>query len=364
MIFMYLAVLLRSPSLVSLPCTATILFSTVKVSLQIPEHMPGEVDQKLLNFTAMNVHKTVLITGGTGLIGQAITKALLEKNYSIIILTRDPSKHTVTNENISYAKWDVKSQFIDVDAIKKSDCIIHLAGANVGDKRWTQKRKKEIADSRVKSGELLVKVLSENSNTVKTVISASAIGWYGPDKFSVDKEFTESDAAYSDFLGQTCAQWERSIEPVAQLNKRLVKLRTGIVLANEAGALPGFKLPLRFGIAAILGSGRQVISWIHIDDLVRAYIYAIENESLKGTYNVVAPFPVTNKQLTLGLAKAVNKSFFIPIQVPSFALKIALGEMSIEVLKSATVSCKKLQAERFTFLYPHIDAAIRQLTTK
>jgi len=128
--------------------------------------------------------------------------------------------------------------------------------------------------------------------------------------------------------------------------------------------LPGFNLPLRFGIAAILGSGRQVISWIHIDDLVRAYIYAIENENLKGTYNVVAPFPVTNKRLTLELAKAVNKSFFIPIQVPSFALKIALGEMSIEVLKSATVSCKKLQTERFTFLYPHIDAAIRQLTTK
>ena len=310
----------------------------------------------------MNLHKTILITGGTGLIGQALTKALLEKHYTVIILTRDPSKHKPSNENITYAKWDPASQYIDIDAVKKSDHIIHLAGVNVGDKRWTKKRKREIVESRVHGSELLVKTLSGNNNTVKTIVSASAIGWYGPDTMS-NKEFTENDPAYSDFLGQTCVQWERSIEPVASFNKRLVKLRTGIVLSNEAGAFPEFKKPLRFGIAAILGSGKQVISWIHIDDLVRAYVYAIENEKMNGTYNAVAPFPVTNKHLTLELAKTVNKSFFIPMQVPSFALKIALGEMSIEVLKSATVSCKKLQAERFTFLYPHIEAAIRQLAT-
>lgn len=314
-----------------------------------------------MNFTTMNPHKTILITGGTGLIGQAITKALLEKNYSVIILTRDPSKHKTARENISYAKWDIKNQFIDTDAIAKADCIIHLVGANVGEKRWTKKRKKEIVDSRVKSSELLVRTLTENSNNVKTIVSASAVGWYGPDEWSDKKEFTEEDAAYSDFLGQTCAQWERSIEPIVQLNKRLVKLRTGIVLSNEGGAYPKFKSALRFGIAAILGSGRQVISWIHIDDLVRAYIYAIENENMSGAFNAVAPFPVTNKNLTLDLAKTLKKSFFIPINIPSFLLKLVLGEMSIEVLKSTTVSSKKLQAERFTFLYPHIDAAIRQL---
>lgn len=295
------------------------------------------------------------------MIGQAITKALAEKNYKVIILTRDPYRHKPRNENIGYAKWDIENQFIDIDAIKQSDHIIHLAGANVGEKRWTKKRKEEIVKSRVKSSELLVKTLSENNNNVKTIVSASAVGWYGPDSSSKKKEFTESDAAYSDFLGQTCAQWERSIEPVTQLNKRLVKLRTGIVLSNEGGALPEFKMPLRFGIAAILGSGRQVISWIHIDDLVRAYIHAIENVNMNGTYNAVAPFPVTNKQLTLKLARITKKSFFIPVYVPSFVLKIILGEMSIEVLKSTTVSCEKLQHERFTFLYPHIEAAIRQL---
>ena len=309
----------------------------------------------------MNSKETVLIAGGTGLIGSAIAKSLLEKNYEVIILTRDPGKYQ-SKENISYAKWDIENQFIDPVALTKADYIIHLAGANVGDKRWTAKRKKEIVDSRVKSGELIVKALSGNPTKVKAVVSASAIGWYGPDKFSKNEKFIESDPAYSDFLGQTCVQWEKSIEPVKQLNKRLVTLRTGIVLSNEGGAYPEFKKPLQFGVAAILSNGRQVVSWIHIDDLVRAYIYAIGNEKMNGVYNAVAPQPATNKQLTLEIASAAKRAFYIPIHVPAFVLKIVLGEMSIEVLKSATVSSKKLQEERFTFLYPSVQAAIRQLT--
>jgi len=309
----------------------------------------------------MNSPGVVLITGGTGLIGKAITKELLVKNYEVIILTRDPEKYTA-GDKISYAKWDIEKQSIDMDAVAKADYIIHLAGANVGEKRWTGKRKKEIVDSRVKSGELLVKVLSGKTNKIKAVISASAIGWYGPDEFSIYKSFSETDPAYKDFLGQTCAQWEKSITPVAQFNKRLVILRTGIVLSNEGGAFPEFKKPLSFGLATIPGTGKQVISWIHIDDLVRVYIYSIENEKLKGIYNAVAPRPVPTKQLVLELARTKKKTFFIPVYVPSFVLKIVFGEMSIEVLKSATVSCKKIQNERFTFLYPSIESAIRQLS--
>ncbi|MGC4037109.1 MAG: TIGR01777 family oxidoreductase [Chitinophagaceae bacterium] len=309
----------------------------------------------------MNDKQTVLITGGTGMIGKALTKILFEKNYEVIILTRDPEKNRVSDKSLSYAKWDIEQEFIDAEALKKADYIVHLAGANVGEKRWTKKRKKEIVDSRVKSGQLLVKALSENQNKVKAVVSASAIGWYGPDKFSKHEQFDEADPAYTDFLSKTCVQWENSIEPIAQLNKRLVKLRTGIVLSNEAGAYPEFKKPLKFGVATILGSGRQVISWIHIDDLVRIYISAIENEKINGTYNAVAPQPVTNKKLTLELAKTIRNSTFIPIHVPAFALKIVLGEMSIEVLKSATVSCRKIQQHGFTFLYPSIEAAINQL---
>jgi len=302
---------------------------------------------------------TVLITGGTGLIGKALTKALIEKGYSVIILTRNPGQQKTSNPAISYAGWDINKEEIDNSAISKSDYIIHLAGAGVADKRWTEKRKKEIVDSRTKSSALIIKSLTENANNVKAVFSASGIGWYGPDAPG-KKAFIESDPAYSDFLGQTCKLWEASIEPVAQLNKRLVVFRTGIVLSNDGGALTEFKKPLKFGIATVLGSGKQIVSWIHMDDLTRLYIAAIENEKINGVYNAVAPRPVTNQELILELAKQ-RKRFYISFNVPSFVLKMVLGEMSIEILKSATVSCEKIQQERFTFQYPSIKSAMEQL---
>src|SRR5947207_11289621 len=233
---------------------------------------------------------TVLITGGTGMIGKALTKALLEKDYNVIIITRHPEKQTIATSKLGYAGWDIPNRTIDKEAITKSDYIIHLAGAGIADKRWTKKRKREIVDSRVKSGELLVKALKENANNVKAVISASAIGWYlnppHPLPLSINGEgrrprkLEETDPPADDFLGQTCKQWEESLEPVIQLNKRLVKLRTGIVLSNEAGALPEFIKSIGFGIAPILSNGGQIISWIHIEDLVRIYLAAIENDNM------------------------------------------------------------------------------------
>ena len=305
---------------------------------------------------------TILITGGTGMIGKSLTEALLEKNYKVIILSRKISKQQPVTGNLSYAEWNIAGQTIDKEAIARADYIIHLAGEGIADKRWTKKRKQEIVDSRVKSGELLVKVLQEIPNKVKAVISASAIGWYGADTVIPNpKPFTEDDPADSSFLGATCQQWENSTEPVTQMGKRLVKLRTGIVLSKEGGALKEFERPIRFGIATILGNGRQVISWIHIDDLIRLYIAAIEDDHMRGAYNAVAPKPVSNKELMLQLAHTKKGKFFIPVHVPSFALKIALGEMSIEVLKSATISCDKIHYSGFTFLYPTIEAAIKNL---
>ncbi|HEY1871733.1 MAG TPA: TIGR01777 family oxidoreductase [Chitinophagaceae bacterium] len=301
---------------------------------------------------------TILITGGTGLIGTALTKELLNKNHDVIILTRYPQKYSNTSR-LSYAGWDLEKQIIDAGAIARADQIVHLAGAGVADKRWTRKRKKVIVESRTKSSELIIKGLRENANNVKAVIAASAIGWYGPDRINL-KQFVETDLAAEDFLGTTCKEWEASIEPVISLGKRLVKLRTGIVLSNEGGALIEFKKPLRFGIAAILGSGKQVVSWIHIDDLARLYIYAIENEKLNGVYNAVAPNPVTNKNLVIELAKSMRGKFFIPVYVPSFVLKLVLGEMSVEVLKSATVSCEKLKKEGYIFLYPSLKSALQK----
>jgi|JI6StandDraft_1071083.scaffolds.fasta_scaffold41164_3 uncharacterized protein (TIGR01777 family) len=327
---------------------------------------------------------TIMITGGTGTVGKRLTEMLLSKGYSVIIVGRgEHSKGSSTSKpsnsssafnqtNLRYAQWNIDAQTIDESAIQQADYIIHLAGAGVADKRWSDARKKEIADSRINSCALIVKALSSIPNKVKGVISASAIGWYGPDNqlddegnasTGLDKRgFTEAANPYPDFLGNTCKAWEDSITPVKAFGKRLVILRTGIVLSNQGGALVEFKKPLLFKTAAILGSGKQMISWIHVDDLCNQYIYAIENEQMNGVYNAVAPHPVSNQSLTIELAKKICGSFYIPFYVPAFVLKIALGEMSIEVLKSATVSSHKIEAAGFHFQYPSIHDALNQLT--
>jgi uncharacterized protein len=305
---------------------------------------------------------TILITGGTGLVGKALTASLVQRGYSVIILTRDTSGKQ-PGKNICYARWDVKKQEMDTSALQQADYIIHLAGAGVVDKKWTAAYKNEIVNSRTESSRLLIDSLKNNPNSVKAVISASAIGWYGADKDPVNL-FTETGMADENFLGQTCKRWEESIEPAADLGKRIVKLRIGIVLSHEGGALAEFKKPLHFGVAAILGNGKQIVSWIHIDDLSRLFIYAIENESLQGSYNAVAPKPVSNKTLTLCLAKIMRGKFYIPVHVPVFILKIMMGQRSIEVLKSATVSCKKILDAGFTFNYETIERALNNLAKK
>ncbi len=302
---------------------------------------------------------TILITGGTGLVGKALGQALLKKGYQVIILSRNADKSS-TIAGLSYAQWNVEAQTIDRQAIEKADYVIHLAGAGVADKRWTKKRKQEIVDSRVKSSQLIIDSLKTIPNKVQAVVSASAIGWYGPDDFTPGKstKFIESDPAANDFLGITCKLWEESIEPVINQGIRLVKLRIGIVLSKDGGALKEFIKPLKFGVAAILGNGKQIISWIHIDDLVSLFVFAMENENMKGSYNAVAPFPVSNKELTLQLARSRNK-FFIPVHVPAFLLKMIIGEMSIEVLKSTSVSNDKINKEGFEFQFPDIRYALK-----
>lgn len=292
----------------------------------------------------------VLISGGTGLIGTHLSTMLREKGYEIIILSREAGE--------GRAVWNIPENIIDMDAVARADFIIHLAGASIAEKRWTKKRKKEILHSRTQSSALLIRALKETNNHVKAFISASAIGWYGPDTgISKKNGFVENEPSSPDFLGETCNAWETSVDPINALGIRLIKLRTGIVLSKEGGALDSFKKPINAGIATVLGNGQQVISWIHIDDLCRMYIYAMENENLHGIYNAVSPSPVTNESLVLALAKKLKGKFFISIHVPSFMLKIILGEMSIEVLKSATVSCAKIKTENFLFLFPSLDAA-------
>lgn len=303
---------------------------------------------------------TICITGGTGMVGKRLITHLTEAGFDVIILTRNASGKSGSGK-IRYAGWNPESQTLDAAAIAESDYIIHLAGAGVAEKRWTEKRKQEIRDSRVNSGALLVKTLKETQHRVKAVISASAIGWYGPDKGT---NFDENAPAANDFLGDTCRQWEASVDPLAAMGIRLVKLRIGIVLSTAGGALAEFMKPIRFGIAGILGNGKQMISWIHIDDLCRMFVYAIKQEQMQGAYNAVAPKPVSNRTLTLQLARVMKGSFFIPMHVPAWVLRIVMGEMSVEVLKSCTVSAEKLKHAGFTFQYPGIDAALQALVDK
>lgn len=307
---------------------------------------------------------SVLLSGGTGLVGTNLTRHLINKGYEVIILSRSKYK-TSEKPGVSFSFWDIEKQIIDPEIIKKADHIIHLAGAGVMDKKWTAQYKKIILESRTKSAGLIIKTLKENSNKVKTFVSASAIGWYGEDSDPLIRRegFIETDLAAKDFLGETCLLWESGMDPVSELGIRLVKLRTGIVLSNDGGAFKEFKTPLKFGLAAILGNGKQKISWIHIDDLCRMYIEAIENNYLYGSYNAVAPEPVAHKTFILKLANKFRNKFYTPLHVPAIFLKLIFGKRSIEILKSTTVNDKKIKSEGFTFLYPTIDAALNELTS-
>jgi len=303
--------------------------------------------------------QTVLITGGTGMVGTSLTELLLSKGYQVIILTRKPQASNVPN--LTYAVWDIAKGYIDPLAIGKADTIVHLAGAGVADKRWSKKRKQEIVDSRVMSGALMVKYLTEIPHQVKAVVAASAIGWYGPDTAqSLQHGFVETDPVDGAFLGDTCKRWEESVKPLETLGIKLVSLRIGIVLNKQRGALAEFIKPAQFGLATIFGTGSQMVSWIHYKDLCKMILFGIESASLKGIYNAVSPDPISNKDLIIAITKKL-RGFYLPIPVPAFVLKIMLGEMSIEILKSAKVSSNKIQEAKFKFDYPTLDSALNDL---
>ncbi len=301
---------------------------------------------------------TVIITGGTGLIGTALSNYLVSRGFEVIIFSRNPKMHRSPSPGISFAAWNIEDQSVNEEAFKKAKYVIHLAGAGVADKAWTEKRKKIIVESRVRSSELLVKAISRIPNQIESVVSASAIGWY---KQNMALPAMETDPADTGFLGETCRAWEESIQPITKLGKRLVILRTGIVLSNSGGAFPAFLKPVKYGIAGILGNGKQFISWIHLEDLCRIYMEAMTNQSWSGIYNAVSPNPVNNRNFTLELAKKMKGIFYIPIPVPDFMLRLMLGDRSEEVLKSSFISANKLKQQGFQFIYPTIEAAFREL---
>ncbi|HYF69140.1 MAG TPA: TIGR01777 family oxidoreductase, partial [Ohtaekwangia sp.] len=280
------------------------------------------------------------------------TRYLNQQGHSVSHLGREK-----LDQGVPWFQWNIETGMVDRDALKEADVIIHLAGAGIADKRWSEKRKKEILESRTKSTRLLYDVLKEGKHQVKALISASGIGYYG---YDVEKEFHESDPSGEGFVAHLVRCWEEEADRIADLGIRVVKIRTGIVLTAEGGALKEMLMPIKFGIGSPLGSGNQYMSWIHIEDLCALYGHAIHDSSMTGAYNGVAPYAVTNQVFTRAIADVICRPLWLP-HVPSFVLKIYLGELAELALKGIKISSKKIQDLGFTYKYETLENALRDL---
>lgn len=298
----------------------------------------------------------VLISGGTGLVGRNLVKKLLKQGYEVAVLSRTKNS---TLEVPSY-HCDYTTNQIDNEAVNTADFIIHLAGANISEKRWSTKRKQEILDSRVKTGELIMNCIDDQQKNLKAFISASATGYYGA--VTSDNIFSEEDNNYDDFIGNTCKSWEHVADKFQSKGIRTIKIRTGIVLTKENGALAKMTMPLKFRIGALLGNGHQYMSWIHVDDLCDIYIKAIEDVKMKGAYNAVSPQNLTYKELNEQLNPFFQKQFFT-IKISEFVLKIIFGKMAEILLTGSKVSSDKLIKAGFKFTFPTIQSALTNLIT-
>lgn len=284
---------------------------------------------------------TVLISGGSGLIGQSLIPVLSGAGYRPVILSRSGQKNKGKTPTTGYT----------ADALEGATAIINLAGENLSAGRWTAERKKKIISSRVNTLTTLYRLLQENPHSVKTLISGSATGYYGTQ--TSDVIFRETDPPGHDFLAEVCIQWEEAARSFESLGIRVLTVRTGVVFSDQGGALPKLMMPLKFGISLPLGSGKQWIPWISVDDLSGIFLHLLQNEGLSGVFNAVAPEPVTNRQLMKQLARQYHK-LFIPIGVPAYLLKMALGEMSIVTLQGSRVSSEKIERTGFVFTRPRI----------
>ena len=299
--------------------------------------------------------KRILISGGSGLLGRALSDELLKNGHEVAWLSRTPGKY----DKIKAYKWEIKSNTIDEGALNWADTIVHLAGAGVAEERWTDSRKEVILKSRTESTKLLFEKIQSLKTKPTAFFSASAIGFYGFD--TGDQWMTEADDPKArDFISGVVRAWENEVDNISKLGIRTVKIRIGIVLSEKGGALEKMLPVFKLGAGAPLGDGKQYMSWIHIHDLCRMFLEAIENESWQGVYNGVAPNPVTNKTFSKNLAKTLKKPFFLP-NVPSFALQLAMGEMSKIVLGGNRVSSNKVLEEGFDFKFEQLDKALSDL---
>ena len=297
----------------------------------------------------------VLITGATGLVGQELVSLLLQNGFTVHYLSTSKSK-LVSQNNYKGFYWNPKTSEIDLNALTDVEVIVHLAGASVA-KKWTPSYKQEIIESRVLSTRLLYKTLQKNLHQVKQIVSASAIGIYPNDLNYIYHE-TDNKVDNS-FLGNVVQQWEEEVNQFEKLHINVAKIRIGIVLAKNGGALQEMVKPIKMGVGAAFGSGLQYQSWIHIQDLVGVFQFVIQNQ-LSGVFNGVAPYPVTNAELTKAIAKTLGKPLFLP-NIPQFVMKLILGEMHQILFSSQHVSCRKLLDLKYQFKFASLDKALNDL---
>ena len=292
----------------------------------------------------------VLITGGSGLIGRRLSFLLKSRGYEVRILSRSNNP----KNNYKTFVWNVSEQYINDSAFEGLNHIIHLAGAGIADKRWSEKRKKEIIASRVASTNLLYNSVKRLKTPLNSFISASATGYYGA--VTSETIFEEKDKPAKDFLGKVCSLWEDSIFQFNEIKIRTVALRTGIVLSKYGGALKKMRTP----IITSLGNGKQYMPWIHIDDLCELYIKAIEDEQFKGAFNAVSPEHISN----LSFSKKISKIFnypFLALGAPSLILQIVFGEMSTIILNGSRISANKIKQAGFKFKFENLEKALKNL---
>jgi uncharacterized protein (TIGR01777 family) len=279
---------------------------------------------------------------------------MTQKGYRVSHLGRSKKSGAVPS-----FVWDVKKGQIDPEALKGAEAIIHLAGAGVAEQRWSEKRKKEIVESRTQSSALLYETLKRIPHLVKVVVSASAIGYYG---FGFDKKdrATEDTAPGDDFLSQVVVAWENEVSKISTLGIRVVRMRIGIVLSEKGGALAEMAGPIKLGLGSPLGTGNQVLPWIHLDDLCEMFIKAIEDPKMSGPFNAVGPHSATNREITKAIARVLHKPLWLP-PVPGFVLRIILGQMSEIVVNGRDVSSKKIEDAGYKFRFAELEPALRDL---
>lgn len=296
--------------------------------------------------------KNVLITGGTGFIGKYLTRLLILNNFSVSIFSRSVKQNT---DGISYYRWDIANHFIEEEAVLKADYIIHLAGEGIADERWTAKRKEAIVLSREKSIQLIYDVLKKHNKKLDSFVSASGVGIYGA--IDGSEICTENTLVVNDFLGSTCQKWEAAADTIASLGIRTVKIRTGLVLGKDEGFLKKLTPIFKMKLGSALGSGKQYMPWIHIDDLCSIYLEAIKNSEMTGAYNAAINDNTNNEIFSKKLAKCYGYSLWLP-KVPAFLIQMVLGEMALIILKGRRVSSDKIEKTGFQFRFKTLELAL------